>query len=150
MGHSWTGIARRTFQLFMLAFMAWSSLPASAGDLSPRDQKQIIEVVRSQLDAFAHDDAAKAFSYAAPNVQRLMGNAKNFLDLVRTRYEVVYRPSSTTFMQPVGQADDAVLKVQMTDESGDTWTATYTLQKQKNKAWRITGCSVDEATGTLV
>jgi hypothetical protein len=38
----------------------------------------------------------------------------------------------------------------MTDEGGDKWTATYTLQRQKNKVWLITGCAVSEATGTLV
>jgi hypothetical protein len=28
--------------------------------------------------------------------------------------------------------------------------ATYTLQRQKNKTWRITGCAVEEAAGTMV
>jgi hypothetical protein len=44
----------------------------------------------------------------------------------------------------------AVLKVRMTDEDGDTWIATYTLQRQKTKVWRISGCAVNEATGTAV
>jgi hypothetical protein len=102
------------------------------------------------LTAFSQDDAAKAFSYAAPNIRHLVGTAENFLEMVRTQYEIVYRPSSTIFMQPNGRAGEAVLKVQMTDEDGDAWIATYTLQKQKNKTWKITGCAVSEATGTMV
>ena len=145
-----TGFTRRAAQLLMVVLLGLWALPASAGGLSPKDQKQIIQVVQGQLNAFAKDDAAKAFSFAAPNIRHLVGSAENFLEMVRTQYEIVYRPSSTTFMQPIGEAGEAVLKVRITDEDGDTWIASYTLQKQKTKVWRITGCSVNEATGTAV
>ena len=145
-----TAYSRRAVLLFMVAMLGIWALPASAGGLSPKEQKQIIEVVQAQLTAFSQDDAAKAFSFAAPNIRHLVGTAENFLEMVRTQYGIVYRPSSTTFMQPNGEVGEAVLKVQMTDEDGDTWIATYTLQKQKNKTWKITGCAVAEATGTMV
>ena len=145
-----TGFSRRAVQVLMVAFLGIWALPSSAVGLSPKDQKQIIEVVQGQLNAFAKDDAAKAFSFAAPNIRHLVGTAENFLEMVRTQYEIIYRPSSTTFMQPTGEAGEAVLKVRITDEDGDTWIASYTLQKQKTKVWRITGCSVNEATGTAV
>ena len=145
-----TGYTRRAFQLLMVVLLGLWALPASAGGLSPKDQKQIIQVVQAQLNAFAKDDAAKTFSFAAPNIRHLVGTAENFLEMVRTQYEIIYRPSSTTFMQPTGEAGEAVLKVRITDEDGDKWIATYTLQKQKAKVWRITGCAVNEATGTAV
>jgi hypothetical protein len=147
---SLTGFSRRAVQLFIVAFLGLGALPAASAGLSPKDQMQIIDVVQGQLNAFAKDDAAKAFSYAAPNIKRLLGSAENFLEMVRSQYEVVYRPASTIFMQPVGEGGEAMLKVQMTDEDGDDWIATYTLQRQKDKAWRITGCAVREATGTRV
>jgi hypothetical protein len=145
-----TGFSMQAAQLLMVAFLGLWAMPASAGGLSPKEQKQIIEVVQAQLDAFAQDDAAKAFSFAAPNIRQLVGNAENFLEMVRTQYEIVYRPSSTTFMQPNGEVGEAVLKVRMTDEDGDAWIATYTLQRQRNKTWKITGCAISEATGTAV
>lgn len=145
-----TGFSRRATQLIMVAFLGIWVLPASAGSLSPKDQRQIIEVVQAQLNAFAQDDAVKAFSFAAPNIRHLVGSAENFLEMVRTQYEIVYRPSSTTFMQPNGEAGEAVMKVRMTDEDGDAWIATYTLQRQKNKTWKISGCAVASATGTMV
>jgi hypothetical protein len=145
-----TGFSRQAVQLLMVAFLGLWALPACAGGLSAKDQRQIIEVVRRQLDAFSQDDAAKAFSYAAPNIRHLVGTAENFLEMVRTQYDIVYRPTTTTFMQPSGEAGEAVLKVQMTDEDGGAWIATYTLQRQKNKSWKITGCSIAEATGTMV
>ena len=144
------GFSKHAVQLLLIAFIGLWAMPASAGGLSPKDQKQIIAVVQAQLEAFAQDDAAKAFSYAAPNIRRLVGSAENFLEMVRTQYEIVYRPSATTFMQPTGEAGEAVLKVRMTDEDGDAWIATYTLQRQKTKVWRITGCAITEATGTAV
>ena len=147
---SLTAFSRRAIQLFIVAFLGLAALPAMSAGLSPKDQKQIIDVVQGQLNAFAKDDAAKAFSYAAPNIKRLLGSAENFLEMVRSQYEVVYRPASTIFMQPVGEGGEAMLKVQMTDEDGDDWIATYTLERQKDKAWRITGCAVREATGTRV
>jgi hypothetical protein len=141
---------RPVVQWLAVAFLCFLALPASASSLSPKDQRQIIEVVQAQLHAFAQDDAAKAFSYAAPNIKLMMGNAQNFLEMVRTQYEVVYKPSSTTFMQPIGEAGEALLMVRMTDDDGSAWIATYTLHKQKNKAWLISGCAVSEATGTAV
>jgi hypothetical protein len=154
MGHEAAGnrgrVVRRALQLLLVACVGLGAVSASAGGLNAKDQKAIIGVVQAQLDAFAHDDAALAFSYAAPNIRQQIGSAENFLAMVRNRYQVVYRPSSATFMQPHGEASKAILKVQLTDEGGDSWTATYTLQKQKDKAWRITGCEVAEATGTFV
>lgn len=143
-------MSRRAVQLLMLALLGMWALPASANGLNPKDQKQVIEVVQAQLNAFARDDAARAFSYAAPNIRQLLGSAENFMAMVRTQYEMVYRPSSITFMQPNGDAYAAELKLQLTDQDGDAWIATYTLQRQKNKTWRITGCTVAQATGTMV
>lgn len=141
---------RRGLELLLAACLGLGTLPAHAGGLNPNDQKQIIEVVQAQLNAFAKDDAAKAFSYAAPNIRRLMGTPENFIEMVRTQYEVVYRPASTVFSQPQGKGSEAVLNVQMTEENGSTWVAIYGLQRQKNKTWRITGCVLTKPSGTTV
>lgn len=115
---------------------------ASAAPLSPSDEKGVRTVVQAQLDAFAKDDAEKAFSYAAPNVREAVGTASGFMAMVRSGYPVVYRPASVAFLQPEGKDDVAIQRVQMTDASGDSWLAVYSLQRQKNTAWRITGCNV--------
>jgi hypothetical protein len=107
-------------------------------------------VVKAQLNAFAADDAEKAFSFAAPNIRKSLGSAANFIEMVRTQYVVVYRPSATSFLKPVGHARDALIQVHMTDGAGVPWIASYTLQRQKNHAWRITGCKLDEAVGAMV
>ncbi len=144
------GFSRRVLPCLLGAWLGLGAVVAQAEGLSPKDEKQVLSVVRGQLDAFAQDDADKAFSFAAPNIRRLMGTAAHFMAMVRNQYEVVYRPASTIFLKPVGDGNEALLKVQLTGEDGTPWIALYTLQKQKNKSWRITGCAVNPATGTMV
>ncbi len=123
--------------------------PAHAGPLTATDEKNVHAVVQAQLQAFAKDDAVKAFSYAAPNIQQALGSASSFMAMVRQNYPVVYRPASVAFLKPEGSDDDVVQRVQMTDASGNSWLAVYSLQRQKNKIWRITGCSVVDNRGRM-
>ena len=122
---------------------------AHAASLTPADEKSIRAVVEGQLAALAKDDAAKAFSYAAPNVRKAVGTAKRFLSMVQNDYPVVYRPASVAFLKPEGDGDEIVQRVQMQDASGNAWLAVYSLQRQKGNLWRITGCAVIENKGRM-
>jgi hypothetical protein len=126
--------------------------PAHADALAAVDEKNVRAVVQNQLAAFAKDDADKAFSFAAPNVRQAVGNAASFMTMVRRDYPVVYRPASVAFLKPVrpdGKDGQAIQRVHMTDAAGDAWMAVYSLERQKNKAWRITGCMVMENKGRM-
>jgi hypothetical protein len=118
--------------------------PAQAAPFTAADEKSVRSVIESQLAAFAKDDAAKAFSFAAPNVREAVGNAAGFMAMVRKDYPVVYRPGSVAFLKAEGKDDQAIQRVQMTDAGGASWLAVYSLERQRNKAWRITGCAVVE------
>lgn len=135
----WPRLAAAAMLLFNLFL-----LPAAdaAAAFTAADEKSVRSVIEAQLSAFARDDAAAAFSFAAPNVRKAAGSATVFLKIVQSDYPVVYRPASVAFLKPEGKADDAVQRVQMEDANGDSWLAVYTLQRQKNKSWRITGCAV--------
>lgn len=126
----------------LVAFQAL--LPAQAAALSVKDEKAVQTVVQSQLAAFASGDANKAFSYAVPELRKTIGNASAFMEMVKNGYPVVYRPASVAFLKPEGSGDDAVQRVQMLDASGASWLAVYSLQRQKDKTWRISGCAVVE------
>ena len=102
--------------------------------------KAVQLIVRAQLDAFAADDAKRAYSYAAANIQQMFGTADNFMEMVRTTYPVVYRPASVTFLTPKPQGKVVVQPVHMADGRGATWIAVYRLEQQKDKSWRIAGC----------
>jgi hypothetical protein len=123
--------------------------PAQAAPFTAADEKSVRSVIESQLAAFAKDDAAKAFSFAAPNVRQAVGSATGFMAMVRKDYPVVYRPASVAFLKPDGKDDQAVQRVQMADSGGASWLAVYSLERQRNKAWRITGCMVVENRGRM-
>ena len=94
---------RKLIQLLVL----WVGLaglafgPASAGAaVTAAQAKQVQLLVRAQLDAFASDDAPRAFSYAATSIQKMFGTPDQFLEMVRASYPVGYRPASGPVLTP--------------------------------------------------
>lgn len=132
----------------LLALQGWAAT-ALAAPFTDADAKAVRQVVEAQLAALAADDAIKAFSYAAPNVREAVGSAEGFLAMVQRGYPVVYRPATVAFLKANGKDDDVIQRVQMVDAEGESWLAIYSLQRQKNRSWRITGCSVVENKGRM-
>lgn len=142
----------RLYQLLVAMALLLGAAAAHADSLAAADEKGVRTVVESQLAAFARDDANKAFSFAAPNVREAVGTAAGFMTMVRRDYPVVYRPASVAFLKPIkpeGKDDRAIQRVHMTDAAGEAWLAVYSLQRQKNRVWRITGCVVVENKGRM-
>lgn len=142
-------LSRHLARLFAGLWLLSMAMAASAAPLSAADEKNVRAVVQAQLAAFAKDDAATAFSFAAPNVRKAVGTADAFIAMVRRDYPVVYRPSSVAFLKPESKGDQVIQRVQMTDAQGTSWLAVYSLQQQGSKAWRITGCAVVENKGRM-
>src|SRR3954469_6235641 len=67
--------------------------PAHAAD----DVAAAQGVIRSQEQAFGRDDAAAAFSHAAPALQEIFQQADIFMAMVRGSYAPVYRHKSFEF-----------------------------------------------------
>lgn len=104
-------------------------------------------VVQAQLDAFAADDARRAFLLASPGARKHLGSPDNFINLVRKSYAVVYRPASVAFLKPELIDGVVVLGVQMTDTQGTAWLATYTLERQPDGVFLIEGCELVQNEG---
>ena len=126
-----------------------AALPLHAGAFTAAQETSVRAVVEAQLAALAKDDAVKAFSFAAPNVRQAVGSAAAFLAMVQRGYPVIYRPASLAFLKPEGKDDQAIQRVQMVDASGDAWLAIYSLQLQKDRTWRITGCNLVPNKGRM-
>ena len=134
--------------LLGLAFGA--SVPARAQPVSDVDARAARTVVSAQLEAFAKDDAKRAFSYAAPSIRAMFGTPERFLAMVRVGYPVVYRAAGVTFLVPLRVEGDLVQGVHLTDGDGTRWLATYRLERQPDGSWRIAGCDVQAATGKMI
>lgn len=99
-------------------------------------------VVQAQLDAFAADDARRAFSFASPSARKHLGSPDALITLVRQSYPVVYRPATVVFLKPQLIDGIMVLGVHMTDKRGAAWLATYSLERQPDGWFLIGGCEL--------
>ena len=132
----------RRFTHFCLWCVAsLSALSALAAEpLELGDRAAVRLVIEKQLAAFENDDAERAFSFASPKIQDMFITARNFMDMVRISYPVVYRPASLSFQVPYVEGDEVWQVVEMRDAQGMDWTAIYTLLRQADGVWRINGC----------
>lgn len=137
------------FAAVVALLLATLASPARAEKVSTADVRAVRAVVEAQLDAFAADDAKRAFSYAAPSIREMFGTPDQFMAMVRAGYPVVYRPATTTFLNPEWVQGQLVQGVHLTDSAGALWIAVYRLERQADKSWRISGCDVQPSAGKM-
>jgi len=123
--------------LFLLAALLISlAAPARAAD----DVAAAQGVIRSQVEAFSRDDAAAAYSHAAPAIQEIFPQADIFMSMVRNSYAPVYRHKSFDFGEARVADGTIVQRVHIVDAEGIAWEALYTLELQPDGSVKITGC----------
>jgi hypothetical protein len=142
---------RRPGARFVAAsLLALLPLFASAQAVPPEDASEIRAVIEAQLDAFRRDDAARAYSYAAPAIREMYGSPAEFIEMVRSFYAAVYRPRSVAFDPPVRQGAQLVQPVRLTDAEGRAWIAYYPMLRDAAGQWRINGCQLARVAGQAV
>ena len=147
-----TNLLKRAAELLMpvLFVLLQAIAPAQAQPVSAKDEKAAQSVIQAQLAAFGKDQADKAFSYATPELRQSIASSEAFMAMVKNSYPVVYRQSAVVFLKPELAGKEIVQRVQMRDARGANWLAIYSLQQQKDKAWRISGCTVVEDKNLMV
>jgi hypothetical protein len=144
--HPLLALLRSTTRALALATALGSAVAAEP----PKDEvARIRDVVQQQLRAFASDDAARAFALADPGIRSKFDSAEQFMAMVREHYPMVHRPASVLFLKPESDGAMAWQRVRMTDSAGAAWLVTYLLQRQQDKAWRISACLVVPDTPRL-
>jgi hypothetical protein len=124
-------------------------VPAEASAFSDADRIAVQGVIERQLKAFLADDAATAYSFAAPSIRSRFPSADIFMEMVRQGYAPVYRPRSHAFGEL--KETDAGLEqvVDIVDGQGQEWAALYTLERQPDGSWKITGCYLLKKPGQV-
>ncbi len=97
-------------------------------------------VIRSQAEAFARDDAAAAYSYAAPALHGMFPQADIFMSMVQRSYAPVYRHRSFEFGESQAEGGEIAQRVHIIDADGQAWEALYTLERQPDGSLKIIGC----------
>jgi hypothetical protein len=111
------------------------------------DTSGIQTTIRSQLEAFKADDGPAAYAYAAPNVREIFPTAEAFMTMVKRAYQPVYRQRSYTFGKIEERSGVIVQAVEILGTDGEYWTALYSLARQADGSWKITGCSLVKSEG---
>jgi hypothetical protein len=135
------------FALALLFLPPLLPVVAVAQPIPAADVQAVRKVIEAQLDAFSKDDAERAFSYAAPGIQKMLATPERFMAMVRAEYAVVYRPHAVTFRAPRRVGEDLVQPVRMTDREGHPWLVVYPLERQPDGSWRISGCEIARLPG---
>lgn len=125
----------RGFVLLIALFVGLGA-PACAAD----DVAAAQGVIRSQVEALGRDDAATAYSYAAPAIRGVFPQADIFMSMVRKSYAPVYRHKSFEFGEARVSDGKIAQRVHIVDADGETWEALYTLEQQPDGSLKISGC----------
>ena len=115
--------------------------PARAADDVAAAQK----VISSQVEALGRDDAAAAYSYAAPAIRSIFPQADIFLSMVQRTYAPVYRHKSFEFGEARMADGKIAQRVNIVDAEGEAWEALYTLETEPDGSLKIIGCILKKA-----
>ena len=126
---------------WLVALLLGLASPACAGD----DVTAAQAVISAQAEAFSHDDAASAYSYAAPAIHGLFPQADIFMFMVKNNYAPVYRHRGFEFGEARVEGGWIAQRVHIVDANGEDWEALYTLEAQPDGSFKITGCSLLKA-----
>lgn len=126
----------------LLVAMLLGNAARAQDAVTPADRTLVQHIITEQIDAFRRDDAATAFSFAAPHIQAMFGDAPHFLAMVRQAYPLVYRPRTFNFGTPTVADGLLIQKVQLLGANGDEALALYQMEKEPDGGWRIAGCSL--------
>jgi hypothetical protein len=122
--------------ILLVAFLLSLGAPARAGD----DVATAQSVIRSQVEAFGRDDAAAAYSYAAPAIHEMFPQADIFMYMVQHSYPPVYRHKSFEFGEARVADGRVAQRARIVDQEGESWEALYTLEQQPDGSLKIIGC----------
>ena len=126
--------------VLLLAVLLGLASPSRADDVSAAQS-----VIRAQEQAISRDDAAAAYSHAAPEIKQLFPQAEIFLQMVQQAYPPVHRHKSFEFGEARAAGGRIAQRVHIVDDNGEAWEAMYTLEQQSDGSLKITGCSLLKA-----
>jgi hypothetical protein len=127
--------------LLLVAFLIGATVHARADEDVAAGQS----VIRSQEEAFSHDDASLAYSFAAPSIKSWYRSPETFMYMVRNGYAPVYRHRSFEFGAAKILEGKILQEVHIIDADGQAWEALYTLEPQPDGSLKISSCVLKKA-----
>jgi hypothetical protein len=132
----------RAVVLLVAFFIGFTSLARAAEDIAAGQS-----VIRSQDEAIGRDDAAAAYTFAAPAIQSIFRSPETFMYMVRNGYAPVYRHKSFEFGRATTSDGKIIQEVHIIDADGVAWVALYTMEQQSDGSLKISACTLSKLTG---
>lgn len=124
----------------MAVLAGLSVLPALAGEAEIKGAQSAIT---GQIEAFKAGDNSRAYGYAAPTIKRIFPTLDSFMRMVTGAYRPVYKPQSFSFGKVEEPSSNSVIQqVLIVGPDGKNYEAVYTLEKQPDGSYLITGVSM--------
>ena len=128
--------------------MAASTTAIAQENDAPREMASGAQgVIDSQIRAFRSRDHDQAFSYAAPNMQKMFGSTERFIGMVKNGYGAIYGAQGWSFGRSRMQAGTLVQEVLITGPQGRQWTAIYMMRQEGDGSWHIHGVQMRQGPG---
>jgi len=140
--------------LAMLCLLAGAAVSPAAQPAAGRTEaslpaaqwKAIQRVISEQRTALIAGNDKKAFGYASPGVRAQFGNAATFVTMVQTAYAPLLTARYVEFLE--GAVIDGVViqPLRLIDADNTVRVALYSMERQRNGTWRISGCQIAPST----
>ncbi|MDL2410219.1 DUF4864 domain-containing protein [Rhizobium calliandrae] len=128
-----------------LSLAAFCIILAFAPTARAQDPVQSAQtLIEEQIDAFLHNDAAAAYSFAAPGIKALFPDKDTFFAMVKKSYQPVFHPGNYAFGKSRSIDNGAVVfqEVLITGLDDKDWTAIYEITRQPDGSYKINGVQI--------
>ena len=122
---------------------------AAANDdsvLADAEWLAIKRTISEQLAALKAGDAGKAFAHASPAIRQQFGTAADFLAMVRTAYGALIAARYTEFLEGAIIEGSVIQPLRLVAPDNSVQVALYTMQRQPDGRWKISGCVLAPST----
>lgn len=146
----------RSVVLALVALLLGATLPAAMGaapaaadsTLADAEWQAIKRTISEQLAALKAGDDTKAFAHASPSIRQQFGTAAGFLAMVRAAYGALIAARYTEFLEGAVIEGNVIQPLRLIAPDNSVRVALYTMQKQPDGRWKISGCILAPSTVT--
>jgi hypothetical protein len=119
---------------------------AAEPEMRASDWKAIEKVIAAQRAALIAGDGEKAVSYATPAIRAQLGDTDTFMVMVRVAYAPLLTARYAEFLEGAVIDGLVIQPLRLIDPDNSVRVALYTVEKQEDGTWRISGCRIGPST----
>lgn len=134
----------KTISAAFIAMYFSMNVASAQSSLTPTPDVQAAaeKTIGGQISAFRDRDHIKAFSYAAPGIQKMFGTTDRFITMVKSGFGAIYGARNWSFGRSQTVSGSLYQEVLLTGPQGKDWIALYTLSRQSDGSWRISSVQI--------